>query len=522
MPRRAEQVPSEMKMPGVPDFRDGIAKWNAAWESLFPALKPLVGDLELLTSPAAQLLPGGMQEGLRSSHSLLRGTHRTQEELRVLAVTSVLQPNFCWKTLTPAAREAHMLEGFLRCCLNQPHFAPALRMYSCDITLASLETENGEGFLALLRKYVPAGDVSLMEDRCISYLHPEWKEETIERLQRAGREAEVQLSIVLRDTFLTDFLYNTTLSIIGSPRPPEFAYTKNGIQSSTLDWGSWSKRPPNKKPTNESSNETPVYRLGKICDGCRRPERDNDPRFMVCQKCIQKVSQKVYYCSRACQVSHWPNHKKICGKELTPAAVEIPSIHTEASLADAVFLLERMGPARDGYTRSPALIRQMQYLDAVPTRDYVFFSPTGPKPFMIPLFLLRLVLRLTVQTAMATGDRACIGALTEVVVECFQDDSNAFLAQFVAEFGDVAASKAKAVQAQLDSRETATVIQPQAQGSTLLTLAGKLIMRWTDEFVRSKVGSRYAIIANEPTERPSVEVARKVITDLREWWPRRS
>ncbi|KAJ6560596.1 hypothetical protein DFH09DRAFT_1483239 [Mycena vulgaris] len=504
MPRRAEQVPSEVKMPGVPDFRDGIAKWNAAWESLFPVLKTIVGDLELLTSRPAQLLLGDMQEELCSSHSILRGTHLTQEELRVLAVTSVLQPNFCWKTLTPAAREAHMLEGFLRCCLNEPDFAPDLRMDSCDITLASLETANGEGFLALLRKYVPAGDVSLMEDRCVSYLHPEWKEETIARLQRAGREAELQLLIVLRDKSLTDFLYNTILSIIGSPRPPEFAYTKNGIQSSTLDWGSWSKRPSNKKPNSDSPNETPVYRLGKICDGCRHSERDDDPRFMVCKKCNQQLSHKVYYCSRACQISHWPNHKKICGKELTPAAVEIPSIHTEASLADAVFLLERMGPARDGYTRSPALIRQMQYLDAVPTRDYVFFSPTGPKPFMIPLFLLRLVLRLTVQMAIATGDRACIGALTEVVVECFQGDSNAFLAQFVAEFGDVAASKAKAVQAQLDSREAATVIQPQAEGYTIFTPTGKLITRWKDEFVRSKVGSRYAIIANEPTERPKL------------------
>ncbi|KAJ7112141.1 hypothetical protein C8R44DRAFT_882544 [Mycena epipterygia] len=153
-------------MPGGPDFRDGIAKWNAAWEGLFPVLKTVVGDLELLTSRplAAQFLPGDIQEELCSSHSILRGAHRTQEELRVLAVTSVLQPIFCWKTLTPAGREAHMLEGFLRCCLNEPHFAPALRMFSCDITLASLETDNGEGFLALLRKYVPAGDVSLMED----------------------------------------------------------------------------------------------------------------------------------------------------------------------------------------------------------------------------------------------------------------------------------------------------------------------------------------------------------------------
>jgi hypothetical protein len=86
---------------------------------------------------------------------------------------------------------------------------------------------------------------------------------------------------------------------------------------------------------------------------------------------------------------------------------------------------------------------------------------------------------------------------------------------------DVAASNAKAVHARLDSRAPAKVIQPKAEGYSVFIPAGKLITRWKNEFVRSKVGSRYAIIANGPTE-GSAEVTRKVITDLREWWPRRS
>ena len=145
-----------------------------------------------------------------------------------------------------------------------------------------------------------------------------------------------------------------------------------------------------------------------------------------------------------------------------------------------------------------------------PERDYVFFSPAGPRPIMIPLFLLRLVLRLTVQTASATGDPGCIAALSEVVFQCFGYASTAALDQFVAEYGDAAASATKALQGRTDA------------GGGLFRPAGKLITRWKNQFLRSEAGSKYARIENEPPEGPSVEVKRKVITDLREWWPRRS
>jgi hypothetical protein len=46
------------------------------------------------------------------------GVRLIQAELRILATTSFLGPNSCRKTLTPAVREAHMLEGLFRTCLR--------------------------------------------------------------------------------------------------------------------------------------------------------------------------------------------------------------------------------------------------------------------------------------------------------------------------------------------------------------------------------------------------------------------
>jgi hypothetical protein len=143
-------------------------------------------------------------------HNIVRGICRTQEDLCMLAVTSVLEPNFCWKTLSPAACEAHMLEGLERVCLNEPDSAPNARLYTCDITLVSLESGNGEGFLALLRRYVPEGEVSITEGRRISYPHPGWSEQTIEGFRRARKEGGVQLCIATCDKFfskLCDWVY---------------------------------------------------------------------------------------------------------------------------------------------------------------------------------------------------------------------------------------------------------------------------------------------------------------------------
>ncbi|KAJ7101680.1 hypothetical protein C8R44DRAFT_747136 [Mycena epipterygia] len=143
--------------PGIPDFRDDITKWNAAWEARFPVLNSIVGNLETLVA-GSTLSPASAQQDLVHNYNTMRRLCRVQEQLRVFAVTSVLQPSFCWKRLTPAARKAHMLEGLLRTCSIEPIYGPNSRMLTCDIPLSSLESGNGEGFLTLLKRYLPDGE----------------------------------------------------------------------------------------------------------------------------------------------------------------------------------------------------------------------------------------------------------------------------------------------------------------------------------------------------------------------------
>ncbi|KAJ6550319.1 hypothetical protein B0H19DRAFT_1074177 [Mycena capillaripes] len=393
MPRRFKPQPP-VAMSGIPDFRDGIGEWNAAWEAQFPRFDSRLGNLAIvLSSPGPSI---SAQEQLRGHYDHIRSLCVHQNQMRVAAVTTVLQPDSCWKKVTPAARETHMLEGLRRTCSIEPVYMPSGRALTSDITLASLETGNGEGFLSLLKRYLPDGEVSVVDSGYISYPHPGWTFEAIQRLD-SEPAARVQILIAIRDEFIT----------------PEVVLKSNLIASTPLD--------------------RVMHRLTHMCDGCIVPEGDGI-RLLACKNCNNTMSRKVFNCSRQCQRSEWPNHKKICGKEVTPLDVQNVTLPSEGSLGEAVFFLRRIGPVQNGYKRSPALLRQMQYLDACPSDDYVFFSPTGPYQFRLPIFLLRLVFRLSVQTAMATGDVQCIRAICELLPND-QDAQTVFSELLVEECG---------------------------------------------------------------------------------------
>ncbi|KAJ7873685.1 hypothetical protein B0H13DRAFT_2552290 [Mycena leptocephala] len=143
------------------------------------------------------------------------------------------------------------------------------------------------------------------------------------------------------------------------------------------------------------------------------------------------------------------------GEALTCAIVKDVTLtltrYTEVSLSKAVFFLRRIGPAHNGYTHSAALVRRITYLDATPSRDYVFFTPMGSQPVGIPKFLLRLVFRLAVQTAMATGDPGCIAAVMEILVPALPQQQGVFVYQLVQEYEEAGATAIKLVQAKLSA-----------------------------------------------------------------------
>ncbi|KAJ7149538.1 hypothetical protein C8R46DRAFT_1043970 [Mycena filopes] len=199
MPRPSKPAAPDLSGLGIPDFRTGIAEWNAAYEAVFPALNLTVGNLE-----------------------------------KVVAAIGLVS------------------EEVTQSC-------PNYRMLTCDVTLGSLEANSGEGFLTLLRQYLRKGEVNTTESGCVSFWHPDWTKEVVERLQTAGHAPQVQLCMAQRDQFLTWFLYNTILSAIGTPRPPEIAVKSLGKGfDTTLDWGAIPRKVTKRTLNSENSGKGKV------------------------------------------------------------------------------------------------------------------------------------------------------------------------------------------------------------------------------------------------------------------------
>ncbi|KAJ6595261.1 hypothetical protein DFH09DRAFT_1073080 [Mycena vulgaris] len=184
---------------GIPSFRDDIARWNSAREAHFESpvgsilsdLDRLMPGLKLANPLNGDIDPGVRESYMAGSRDRIRCLSSMQTDLGVLAVTSILQPDFCWKKLTRAAREAHILEGFFRTCLHDTQEIPACRIYTSDITLASLEKKSGTGFLNLLKKYVRASGVSVEDAAWVLYPHPKWRTEKLQQLRETGNNDEV-------------------------------------------------------------------------------------------------------------------------------------------------------------------------------------------------------------------------------------------------------------------------------------------------------------------------------------------
>ncbi|KAJ7633659.1 hypothetical protein DFH06DRAFT_1479568 [Mycena polygramma] len=101
--------------------------------------------------------------------------------------------------------------------------------------------------------------------------------------------------------------------------------------------------------------------------------KDRDS-FKRCGSCLL-----VRYCSSECQKKHWPDHKKFCGKTIFDPALVAPS-------SKAPDFIGCPAPV-DGFVRTPALWRQIEFLGDSLTRDYHVsalsqYEPHANAPFM--------------------------------------------------------------------------------------------------------------------------------------------
>jgi len=151
-----------------------------------------------------------------------------------------------------------------------------------------------------------------------------------------------------------------------------------------------------------------------VCESCLRAQSDLEGvSFLCCAVCKKTLDRRVFYCSKQCQIEDWrPRHKQICGKLLTVEDAEATAVPPHTSAHSTTFLsapnpADIIGPATNGFKRSPALTWQINYLNASSSHgiDYVLLDNSGqPIPFRLEHPELKAIFRRFRNKAFTTGD----------------------------------------------------------------------------------------------------------------------
>lgn len=107
----------------------------------------------------------------------------------------------------------------------------------------------------------------------------------------SGSAAETRLAELARENALHDSIFNKPM---GSTRSAQKRATRGQSQN------------PDLQNVNLSEFGTTIHTQQRLrCGKCN--EEESGEVFKRCSQC-----KKTYYCSKNCQVSHWPTHKTAC------------------------------------------------------------------------------------------------------------------------------------------------------------------------------------------------------------------
>ncbi|KAL0565533.1 hypothetical protein V5O48_016488 [Marasmius crinis-equi] len=101
---------------------------------------------------------------------------------------------------------------------------------------------------------------------------------------------------------------------------------------------------------------------------CSNWEEPGGEKFKRCARCYNEQKRVWFYCSRECQIKDWRvNHKAICGKPIAVEAAQQAFVARKPGDAPEV---RQVGPTKDGFKRSPALVEHVHKLNLHPTVDF--------------------------------------------------------------------------------------------------------------------------------------------------------
>ncbi|KAF8996352.1 hypothetical protein BDQ17DRAFT_1364565 [Cyathus striatus] len=222
-----------------------------------------------------------------------------------------------WRSLSSSDRRKHMLEGLVRSAIADPE-SQAYKAYCSDLTLYSLEKNQGELFIKLLHFYVTEDLSAFTSDQIKSYPHPKWSGEMQKEIakDKSSKKALLWELIQLdRDWYICSFIETTLNSLDGIPRPSEHPTISKHLLKKKLDHLARRFKSDFDGMNIQAATdailpfyeENPDAKRFIICEYCYV----TSVPLRRCKRCLEKVHRPVHYCSAKCQKDDWPTHKMI-------------------------------------------------------------------------------------------------------------------------------------------------------------------------------------------------------------------
>ncbi|KAK0232916.1 hypothetical protein IW262DRAFT_1290107 [Armillaria fumosa] len=392
-------------------------EWNISWEHLCNSgllSPPICLDIALKMEPRDT---GAMAF---EYSRLLQNTLGLRFDIGREGVDALLYENLesKWLAATPAIRRQHALVGLSEAGAIARNLNEARRFTGDILTLDNLSKE-GRVLVGLLKAIIP-DDISVLPKTPCHFPNPTW-DSLREARQNSGTEyeklwlAEAQM---LRSKLIYHVVQCTYLSFLGKPRP-KITVVKNlghtplaRPQMHPLD-KELKKKIYGGKAAKEMWKDDKVAFKDRVsrrinsCTNCLKKEEGE--KFPHCSKCWTTLKRDVPYCSRECQTADYKSrHKAICGKEIGLEEAVSTALKARGPPKPTV---SQIGPAVNGFKRSPALLHHILRLSQNPEIDLYLRIKEGTDSkdcFMridTPFPPIQNLLRAARDKAMTTGDR---------------------------------------------------------------------------------------------------------------------
>ncbi|KAL0565534.1 hypothetical protein V5O48_016489 [Marasmius crinis-equi] len=415
----------QFELPRTQHATSNPEEWNEHWEKLLA--RNLFNPRMVVTSNINRIRAQRptINTVIEQAAFLHTMTCEIQYRIGVRAVLALNDSDLerRWIEAGVDVRRSHVLRALSEACAMARNLNDS-RAACYDVLRLDHLSKEGETFISLLKEIIPE-DISDVPKTPYYIPNEEWESYKAE-IENQYSPDTLERG-VFDDTYIlrTKLIYHVAEFIFmsfldmkldkvrvdkSSPLPQE---VRKNLKQQQTNFLKMMHGPSKAKEIRKDDVKATKDRKAQRGTSCRYPqcekwEEPEGEKFKRCAKCYDQQKRVWSYCSKACQLKDWkPNHKAICGKPITAETAQQAFVARKPSNAPDS---RQVGPPRDGFRRSPALVEHVHKLNLTPKVDLYarVFRGNGQRNFITldnPFKPVQAIVRAARDEAMCAGNK---------------------------------------------------------------------------------------------------------------------